>query len=197
MLNLLARHLLFPCHSGSRSHRLTREGQSCTSQGSLKPTLIFITDVGDTVPAHGLLSFVSRSPNVATVDSTRTITARSMGNTWIVASATSENQITRDSVSLSVQCTLEITGDLEPKKATLRIGESFVPTLVLWTCQRLVKIEPTWWWVAYEPNGVVQVDSATGKQRRSSPVKHLLWPSGARGLSVQRYELRCSSGDAC
>lgn len=53
----------------------------------LRPELLFISDVGDSVLATGPITFISRSPDVATVDSVGTITAHVMGskgNAWAV-----------------------------------------------------------------------------------------------------------------
>lgn len=146
-----------------------------------KPQLLFISDVGDTVPATGPVSFTSRSPDIVTVDSTGTITAQAVGEAWIIASVTAMNQIMRDSLHVLVRCTLELSADFNPPNPILRVGDSFVPQVELWTCQRLVRIEDRIWWRSHHSDGIVQVDSATGRTTALAPGQAFVLAMGSRG----------------
>lgn len=72
---------------------------------AVKPELLFITDVGETMPATGPLAFVSRASDVAIVTSDGTIVARAAGRTWIVVSL-GPSHILSDSMLVTVRIPL-------------------------------------------------------------------------------------------
>lgn len=148
---------------------------------SVTPQLVVITDRGDSISPAGRLSFVSRNPEVISVDTSGTMTAVKLGSAWVVASLAPFDQLLRDSVLVNVRCTLELSIEYEPPNAVLRVGESFIPALNLWTCRHLLKIEDSFWWRPYFPTDVVQVDSATGKTTALRPGQAWLIAIGRRG----------------
>ncbi len=143
---------------------------------SLKLPLVTIDEHGLTAPLSTGATFVSRRPDVVSVDSSGTIVARAMGNAWIVASA---GLLGSDSTEVLVRCTLELGGDLVPSAPTIRVGESFVPTIQRWTCRRRVLIDESFTWRTPNPD-IVDVDSLTGRTMGRAPGVAAVYPVGRR-----------------
>lgn len=148
---------------------------------SVKPDVVIVTDAGESFSPYGRLSFRSSSPEFVTVDSSGTITAKAMGSAWIVASLAPADHVLRDSIQVTVRCTLELSAEFAPPAAALRVGESFVPQLTLWTCGRQLQVHDTFWWRTSHASTVVRVDSATGQTTALAPGRAWLVAIGARG----------------
>ena len=153
---------------------------------SLTTRVVLINEQGEERPVGARVSFVSRNPEVVTVDSTGTIVARAMGTTWIVASA--PTLASTDSIWVGVRCSLELGVDFNPPEPTVRVGESFVATVQLWTCRRRVAIADTFTWHTHTNPQIVEVDSTTGRITGRAPGIAWVYPVGRvyRTLSVLR-----------
>jgi hypothetical protein len=153
---------------------------------SLTTRVVLINEQGEERPVGARVSFVSRNPDVVTVDSTGTIVARAMGTTWILASA--PTLASTDSIWVGVRCTLELGGDFNPSDPTIRVGESFVATVLLWTCGRRVTLADTFTWHIHTNPQVVEVDSTTGRITGRAPGTAWVYPVGRvyRSLTVLR-----------
>jgi hypothetical protein len=161
------------------SYRITfakpyKNGVILLPTSSIKAPVVAVSEGGVEQPLEVPATFESRRPEVATVDSDGTIVGVSMGNTWIVASA---NALGSDSLEIRVRCTLELGMDLSPSETTIRVGESFVPTIQLWTCGRHVLIDETFTW-STPHSDVVSVDSLTGRTTGRAPGLAAVYPVG-------------------
>lgn len=118
----------------------------------------------------GPVRFTSRDPRVATVDSAGVASSAGEGETYVVAEARANGRTLADSVRVAVTCTAELRMRYSPSPpdTILRVGESFVPSLELYTCGSLVRVEETLTWRARDPR-ILQVDPRTGRTRALAP----------------------------
>jgi hypothetical protein len=129
--------------------------------GTFAPRLWLRTELGNSVPIRSRASFVARHPEIATVDTSGTIIAQSSGRTWIVASL--EPLALRDSLQVSVWCYYHDFVDILPAQKTLRVGETFVPTIVIRdACQPWRAVGNSAAWAASDAS-ILHVDAATGR----------------------------------
>jgi hypothetical protein len=119
------------------------------------------TQSGEPVSFATPIAFVSRGPDVATVDATGLATIAGMGTTYIVASATNLTNILPDSIRVTGVCTAELRVAFTPVGATLSVGEGFVPTISLTTCGGQIPVTDVFSWFAQDRT-VVSVDASTG-----------------------------------
>jgi len=120
-----------------------------------------LTQSGKPVSFATPIAFVSRGPDIATVNATGLTTIAKMGTTYIVASATGFSNILPDSIRVIGVCTAELRVAFTPVEASLSVGESFVPTISLTTCGGQIAVTDVFSWVAQD-NTVVSVDASTG-----------------------------------
>ena len=120
-----------------------------------------LSESGEPIPFTNPIAFVSRHPDVATVDVTGLATLAGMGTTYIVASVPGFSNVLPDSIRVIGVCTAELRVAFTPVEATLSVGESFVPTISLSTCGGQIVVTDVFSWVAQD-NTVVSVDASTG-----------------------------------
>jgi uncharacterized protein YjdB len=79
----------------------------------------------------------------------------------VVASLDTAGQSLRDSLNISVDCTMELVAVYTPSTKTLIVGESFTPSLVLFGCGGHLTYSDTFQWSASDST-IVRVDAMTG-----------------------------------
>lgn len=138
--------------------------------GTRVPLRVQARDAAGREVPPGPIRFASRDPRVASVDSAGVATSVSEGETWLIAETSVNRRTLADSVRVVVMCTAELRMRYTPSPpdTTLRVGESFVPSLELYTCGGLVRVNETLTWRARDPR-ILQVDSATGRARALAP----------------------------
>jgi hypothetical protein len=138
--------------------------------GTQVPLRVRARDAAGREVPPGRVLFASRNPRVASVDSAGVATSVSEGETWLVAEANVNGRTLADSVHVAVTCTAELRMRYSPSPpdTTLRVGESFVPSLELYTCGGLVRVNETLTWRARDPR-ILHVDSATGRTWALAP----------------------------
>jgi hypothetical protein len=120
-----------------------------------------VSATGDTTAAPAGLLVVSRDTTVLLIDSGKVVRTIGMGSTWIVASLDTAGQSLRDSLNVSVDCTMELVPVYTPSTKTLVVGESFTPSLVLLGCGGHLTYSDTFQWSASDST-ILRVDATTG-----------------------------------
>lgn len=125
------------------------------------PGIKLVSAAGDTVAAPASLLVVSRNSDVVLIDTGSVVRAIGQGSTWIVASVDTAGQALRDSLNVSVECTMELVTVWTPSAKTLAIGESFTPSIVLYGCGGHLVYADTFQWSTSDRT-ILHVDVATG-----------------------------------
>lgn len=138
--------------------------------GTRVPLRVQARDAAGRDVPPGPVRFASRDPRVVSVDSVGVATSVSEGETWLVAETRVNGRTLADSVRVAVTCTAELRMRYSPSPpdTTLRVGESFVPSLELYTCGGLVRVDERLTWRTRDPR-ILQVDSVTGRTRALAP----------------------------
>lgn len=147
------------------------------------PPIKLVSANGDTVAAPASLTVVSRNSDVIRIDTGSIVRSIGQGSTWIVASVDTAGQSLRDSLNVSVACTLELTPVWTPSTKTLAVGESFTPSLVLYGCGGHLTYADTFHWSASD-NTIIRVDAATGVTTGLRAGTARVFASGVRFGSV-------------
>src|SRR5471030_1371267 len=98
------------------------------------PAIKIVSATGDTASAPASLVVLSRNSDVVRIDTGNVVRSIGQGSTWIVASVDTAGQSLRDSLNVSVLCTLELVPVYTPPAQTLAVGESFTPSLRATSC---------------------------------------------------------------
>jgi hypothetical protein len=106
--------------------------------------------------------FVSRAPDVVSVDSGGAVRGISAGRAFVVASVTEDGRMLMDSVEVTVDCTAELRVHTFPRDTVIRVGEAFVPRAELASCGGHVRLDDVLTWRARDA-AVVRVDSVSGR----------------------------------
>jgi hypothetical protein len=138
--------------------------------GTRVPLRVQARDAAGREVPPGPVRFGSRDPRVASVDSAGVARGVAEGETYLVAETSAGGRTLADSVRVAVTCTAELRMRYSPSPpdTILRVGESFVPSLELYTCGGLVRVNERLTWRARNPR-ILQVDSVTGRARALAP----------------------------
>ena len=125
---------------------------------------------GDTVPPQYPIQFLSRNPEIISVTDTGYVTARGLGQTWIVGWTYVSTRQLMDSVQAYVRCTAEGPSvEIAPPSLSLRVGESITPVIVNATlCSGRIPYTAEYRWRSAD-TVVVVVDSLTGRATGRAP----------------------------
>jgi hypothetical protein len=132
------------------------------SSVALQPRLLNAR--GDTLSGVPRVAFFSRPPGIVTVSENGEVTGVQMGLAWVVGEVSVGASRLRDSVSVLVLCTMELGWDVQPKSATLLVGEVVQPEVTIVTCSGRIREKPVgqgYTWFAADST-VVSIDQATG-----------------------------------
>jgi hypothetical protein len=143
------------------------------------PQIKVVSTSGDTAAAPRSLVVVSRDSNVVRIDSGSIVRSIGMGSTWIVASVDTAGQSLRDSLNVSVLCTMELIPVYTPPAQTLAVGESFTPSLRATGCGGHLSYTDIYRWRASDST-IIRVDSLSGVTTGLRPGLALLLATGAR-----------------
>lgn len=108
------------------------------------------------------ITYVSRAPGVVAVDSSGAVTGVTPGEAYVVASLQYGGQTLADSVQVRPECTAELRVRTTPGDTIIRVGETFMPAVQMFSCGGHVQLSDTFTWRSRDP-GMVQVDAATGR----------------------------------
>jgi hypothetical protein len=147
------------------------------------PPIKVVSASGDTVAAPASLAVVSRNSDVVRIDSGNVVRSIGMGSTWIVASVDTAGQSLRDSLNVSVDCTMELVPMWTPSAKTFAVGESFTPSIVLYGCGGHLTYPDTFQWSASDST-VIRVDASTGTTTGLHAGSARVFAHGARFSSV-------------
>ena len=136
--------------------------------------------------------FVSRAPDVVSVDGGGAVHGVSTGRTFVVARVTDGARVLMDSVEVTVECTAELRVHIFPRDTVIRIGESFVARAELASCGGLVRLDDVPTWRARDPT-VVRVDSVTGQTVGLAPRDTWVDFSGRKYGSFEGVHVRVVS----
>jgi hypothetical protein len=138
-----------------------------------------VSATGDTTAAPAGLLVVSRDTTVLLIDSGKVVRTIGMGSTWIVASLDTAGQSLRDSLNVSVDCTMELVPVYTPPAQTLAVGESFTPSLRATGCDGHLSYVDIYRWRASDTT-IIRVDSLSGMTTGLRPGLALLLATGTR-----------------
>jgi hypothetical protein len=158
--------------------------------GSQVPLRVTARDAAGREVPPGSVRFTSRNPRVVTVDGAGVTASVSEGETYVVAEASVGGHALADSVRVAVTCTAELLLRYSPssRDTTIRVGDSFVPSLELYTCGGHVRVDETLRWRAADPR-ILQVDSATGRTRALAPGETSVEVSGTLHRSLEGFHV--------
>jgi hypothetical protein len=135
---------------------------------SFRLPVIVLNLRGDTLKAPSSLRIVSANSTIVRVDSGSLVKAVGMGTTRVIGSVLGARGLVADSLEIFVACTTELQIVARPAADTLAVGESFTPSISLWTCLGQIQVQDTFRWSALD-TALIKVDSITGQTTGLKP----------------------------